>query len=37
MCIGLDYAKASHTVLIANGEGQKLKEVLDVHNTPQGG
>ena len=36
MCVGLDYAKASHTVLVANGEGQELKEVLDVRNTPEG-
>lgn len=36
MCVGLDYAKATHTVLIANGEGQELKEVLDVFNTPKG-
>ena len=36
MCVGLDYAKATHTVLIANGEGQELKEVLDVRNTPEG-
>lgn len=36
MCVGMDYAKASHTVLIVNGEGQELKSVLDVHNTPAG-
>lgn len=36
MCVGLDYAKATHAVLIANGEGLELKEVLDVRNTPEG-
>jgi transposase len=36
MCVSLDYAKQTHTVLIANGEGQGLKEILDVRNTPAG-
>jgi transposase len=36
MCVALDYAKASHAALIANGEGEAFKQILDVRNTPEG-
>jgi transposase len=36
MCVALDYAKASHAALIANGEGEGFKQIADVRNTPEG-
>jgi transposase len=36
MCVALDYAKTSHAALIANGEGEAFKQILDVRNTPAG-
>jgi transposase len=36
MCVALDYAKAQHTALICNGQGDLLKGVFVVDNTPAG-
>src|SRR5436190_20596490 len=36
MCVALDYAKAQHTALICNGQGDLLKGAFVVDNTPVG-
>jgi transposase len=36
MCVALDYAKAQHTALICNGQGDLLKGAFAVDNTPAG-
>jgi transposase len=36
MCVALDYAKAQHTALICNGQGDLLKGAFVVDNTPAG-
>jgi transposase len=36
MCVALDYAKAQHTALICNGQGDLLKGSFVVDNTPAG-
>lgn len=36
MCVAMDYAKKTHTVIICNGEGRRLKASFNVHNTPEG-
>jgi len=35
-CVIFDYAKASHKVLICDGNGRSLKEPFDVENSPAG-
>jgi transposase len=36
MCVAFDYAKATHTAMICNGEGLQLRGAFNVHNTPAG-
>ena len=36
MCVALDYAKATHTALICNGQGDLLKGAFTVENTASG-
>jgi transposase len=36
MCVALDYAKATHTALICNGQGDLLKGAFTVDNTAAG-
>ena len=35
-CVALDYAKATHTALICNGEGKRLKAAFPVENNVEG-
>ena len=35
-CVALDYAKATHTALICDGEGRRLKGAFPVINSPEG-
>jgi transposase len=35
-CVALDYAKSSHTALICNGMGKRLKGAFPVKNNPEG-
>jgi transposase len=36
MCVAIDYAKKTHTAIICNGQGNRLKASFNVHNTPEG-
>lgn len=35
-CVALDYAKATHTALICDGQGRRLKGAFPVENSPEG-
>ena len=35
-CVALDYAKATHTALICDGAGRRLKAAFPVSNSPEG-
>ena len=35
-CVALDYAKATHTALICDGSGRRLKAAFPVSNSPEG-
>jgi len=36
MCVAFDYAKATHTAMVCNGEGMQLRGAFNVHNNPAG-
>lgn len=36
MCVAFDYAKKSHTAVVCNGAGERLRKAFNIHNTPDG-